>query len=139
MFGRSYRAEQTHLKKPGEDVKLKHRDVVVAGEVYCGLEGHGLQARADWVKLVQSLSEDLPLDDSPAKIRAAHREYGQMTVILFFISQNKLMIFQHKHSLVPKGSSPEFCCISLRDPEIVPLEQTVGKDGFQLSQHVTED
>lgn len=58
-----------HLKKPGEDVELEHRDIVVAGEVYCGLEGHGLQARADWVKLMQRLAEDLPLDNGPAESR----------------------------------------------------------------------
>lgn len=35
------------LVLPGEDVKLEAGDVVVAGEVYSGLEGHGFQPRPD--------------------------------------------------------------------------------------------
>lgn len=85
------------------------------------------------MKLVQSLSEDLPLDDGPAGKHTGRRSGDGH-------NYNRLMVFQQKEcSLVTKGSSPEFCCVGLRDPEIVPLEQTVGKDGFQLSQHVTED
>lgn len=34
----------TNLKESGENVKLKNRNVVVAGEVNGGLQGHGLQA-----------------------------------------------------------------------------------------------
>jgi hypothetical protein len=33
-----------YLEEPGEDVKLKDRDVVVAGEVDGRLESHGFQA-----------------------------------------------------------------------------------------------
>lgn len=42
-----------YLKQPGEDVKLKDRDVVIASEVYGGLEGHGLQTGADGMKLME--------------------------------------------------------------------------------------
>lgn len=42
-------------------------------------------------------------------------------------------------SLVPKRSSPELGGVSLGDSEVIPLEQAVGEDGFELSQHVTED
>ena len=45
--------------KPGEDVKLKVGDVVVAGEVYRRLESHRLQARADGVCLVQGQSAEI--------------------------------------------------------------------------------
>ena len=34
----------TNLKKACENVVLKHRNIVIAGEVDCGFEGHGLQA-----------------------------------------------------------------------------------------------
>lgn len=50
------------------------------------------------------------------------------------------MSFRRKgNSLVSKGSPPELGCVGLRDPEVIPLEQTAGKDGFELGQHVTED
>ncbi len=55
-----------YLEEPGEDVKLKDRDVVVAGEVYGGLKGHGLQSRADGMKLMERLSEHLPRHNGPA-------------------------------------------------------------------------
>lgn len=56
---------QPYLEKPGEDVKLKDRDVVVAGKVDGGLESHGLQARADRVKLVESLTKCPPWHYGP--------------------------------------------------------------------------
>ena len=34
----------TNLKEASENVKLEHRNVVIAGEVNGGLQGHGLQA-----------------------------------------------------------------------------------------------
>jgi len=37
---------------PCEDVKLKHRDVVVDGEVDGGLQGHGFQGGVDGVVLL---------------------------------------------------------------------------------------
>lgn len=42
-------------------------------------------------------------------------------------------------SLVTKGSSPKLCSISFSDPEVVSLKQTIGEDGFELGEHVTED
>ena len=56
---------KSQISLPGEDVKLKVRDVVIAREVYGGLEGHGLQPRADAVHLVQSQSEHFPGNYSP--------------------------------------------------------------------------
>ena len=53
----------TNLEQAGEDVKLEVGDVVIAGEVYRGLERHGLQPRADGVHLVQGQSEQLPRHD----------------------------------------------------------------------------
>lgn len=50
----------TDLEEAREDVKLEDRDVVVAGEVNGGLEGHGLQARTDGVHFVKALSKDFP-------------------------------------------------------------------------------
>lgn len=50
----------TDLEEAREDVKLKDRNVVVAGEVDGGLEGHGLQAGADGVHFVKALSKDFP-------------------------------------------------------------------------------
>ena len=44
-----------------------------------------------------------------------------------------------KHSLVPKGASPEICSVCFGDAEVVALEEAVGEDGLQLGQHVTED
>ena len=52
---------------PAEDVKLKDGDVVVAGEVNGGLEGHGFQRRANGVSLVQGVAELLPRHNDPAK------------------------------------------------------------------------
>lgn len=42
----------TNLEEASENVKLKHGDVVVAGEVDSRFEGHGLQARADVMHFV---------------------------------------------------------------------------------------
>lgn len=50
----------TDLEEAREDVKLEDRDVVVAGEVNGGLEGHGLQAGTDGVHFVKALSKDFP-------------------------------------------------------------------------------
>lgn len=41
-------------------------------------------------------------------------------------------------SLVPERSSPELCGIRFGDSEVIPLKQAVGKDGFELREHVTE-
>lgn len=50
----------TDLEEAREDVKLEHRDVVVAGEVNGGLQGHGLQAGTDGMHFVKALSKDFP-------------------------------------------------------------------------------
>lgn len=57
----------TNLEQTCEDVELKHRDVIVAGKVDGGLEGHGLQARADGMQFVKALSEDFPWHYCPAR------------------------------------------------------------------------
>lgn len=54
------------LEQSGEDVKLEHRDVVVAGQVDGGLQGHGLQTQTDGVELMESLAEGSPRHDGPA-------------------------------------------------------------------------
>ena len=41
--------------------------------------------------------------------------------------------------LVPEGTPPELGGIRFGDAEVVTLKQTVGEDGLQLCQHVTED
>ena len=56
-----------YLEQSGEDVELEHGDVVVAGEVYGGLERHGLQAGADGMELVEGLAEHLPRNYGPGK------------------------------------------------------------------------
>ena len=53
------------LEQTREHVKLKVGDVIVAREVDSGLQGHGLQAWADGVDLVQGESEHLPRNDCP--------------------------------------------------------------------------
>lgn len=50
----------TNLEEACEDVKLKNGNVVVAGEVDGGFEGHGLQTGADGMHFVKALSEDFP-------------------------------------------------------------------------------
>ena len=55
----------THLKQPGEDVKLKHGDVVVAGEVHRGLQGHGLHPLLEGVDGPELLLEGEPVHDAP--------------------------------------------------------------------------
>ena len=64
---------QVYLEEPGEDVELEDGDVVVAGEVDGGLQGHGLQARADWVKLVKSLTKCPPGHDGPLRVEGEQR------------------------------------------------------------------
>lgn len=69
------RLRNHYLEEPGEDVKLEDGDVVVAGEVDGGLEGHGFQARADGVELVQCLPEHLPRHYSPENTSGQHVNY----------------------------------------------------------------
>lgn len=57
----------TNLEEACENVELKHRNVVVAGEVNGGFEGHGLQARADGMHFMKALSEDFPWHYCPAR------------------------------------------------------------------------
>lgn len=59
----------TDLKEASENVKLEHRNVVVAGEVNGGLQGHGLQAWADGMHLVEALPEDFPRHYCPGRRR----------------------------------------------------------------------
>lgn len=44
-----------------------------------------------------------------------------------------------RNSLVSKRPSPKFGCVSFGDSEVVALKQAVGKYGFELCEHVTED
>lgn len=119
--------EGRHLKESGEDVKLKDGDVVVAGEVNGGLEGHGFQARADRVEFVQRLSKELPLHDGPAQSRATQ---GHLEQLPTKAEVQHVRFEQIGNSLVPEWSSPEFCCVCLGDSEVIPLEQATGEDGF---------
>lgn len=58
----------------------------------------------------------------------------------FQLRRGRIRKKKTRHSLlIAKRSSPELSSISFSDPEVVSLEQTVGEDGFQLSQHVAED
>lgn len=59
----------TDLEEACENVELKHRDVVVAGEVDGGFESHGLQAWADGMHFVKALSEYFPRHYCPARER----------------------------------------------------------------------
>ena len=51
------------LEQPGEDVKLKVGDVVVARQIDGGLEGVGLQSFLETVNFIQALTERLPRHD----------------------------------------------------------------------------
>lgn len=62
------------------------------------------------------------------------------------VSENSKQAAKAKKSLKEKGSllfskksSPEVSSISFGDPESVPLELSSWEDGFDFSQHVTED
>lgn len=116
------------LEQSGEDVKLKDGDVVVAGQVDGGLEGHGLQTQADGVELMESLTERSPRHDGPGGGGYWSEGHGGG-------SDSDL----DETSLVSEGASPELCSVGLGDPEVVSLEQTVGEDGFELGEHVAED
>ena len=66
------------LEQPREHVKLKVRDVVIAREVDSRLQGHGLQAGADRMNLVQSKSEHFPRNDCPLT-ETSPPEIGRIT------------------------------------------------------------
>ncbi len=57
------------IASPGENVKLKHRDVVVDCEVDGGLESHGLEGRVDLVNVLKNLAEYSPRNDCPVCVR----------------------------------------------------------------------
>lgn len=56
---------QSYLKQSSEDVKLKHGNVVVAGEIYRRLESHGLHPILKWMHMLQLLLKTVPLHDGP--------------------------------------------------------------------------
>ena len=66
------------LEESGEHVKLKVGDVIIAREVNGRLERHGLQARADWVNLVQGESEHFPRNNCPFT-ETSSPEFGSIT------------------------------------------------------------
>lgn len=57
----------TNLEEACEDVKLEHRNVVIAGEVNGGFESHSLQTAADGMYVMKALTEDFPWHYCPAK------------------------------------------------------------------------
>lgn len=54
-----------YLKQASEDVKFKHGNVVVTGEIDRGLESHGLHAILEGVHVLQLLLESRPRHDAP--------------------------------------------------------------------------
>ena len=55
----------TYLKQSGEDIKLKHRDVVVTCEIYGWLQSHGLHPFLKCMYSLQLLLESIPLHYTP--------------------------------------------------------------------------
>lgn len=49
-----------YLEKTSEDVELKDRDIVIAGEVDGRFQSHGLQPGADGMHVVKALPEHFP-------------------------------------------------------------------------------
>ena len=56
-----------HTHPPAEHIKLKDRDVVIAGKVDGGLEGHGLQRGPNGVCLMQCDAKLLPRHNDSAQ------------------------------------------------------------------------
>lgn len=59
--------KEVYLEKTCKNVKLKDWDVVVAGEVDGGFEGHGLQAWADGMHFVKALPKHFPWHYCPVE------------------------------------------------------------------------
>jgi hypothetical protein len=45
----------------------------------------------------------------------------------------------NRYSLVSKATLPEIGRIGLCDAKLIPGEHSIGKDGFQLAEHMRED
>lgn len=59
-----------YLKEPRKDVKLKHRNVVVAGEIYGGFKSHRLHSLLECIHSLQLLLKTIPLYDTPGTTNA---------------------------------------------------------------------
>lgn len=81
---------------PCEDVKLKAGDVIVAGKVNGGFQGHGFQRRADLVNFDQRLPEMLPRHNCSARQTCA-----RLKQIFWMVLDSHYVI--HKSCLCPCG------------------------------------
>lgn len=61
-----------YLKQSSEDVKLKHRNVVVAGEIYSRLQSHGLHPFLECMNTLQLLLKTSPLHYTPVRAHYYH-------------------------------------------------------------------
>lgn len=58
-----------YLKQSCEDVELKHGNVVIAGEIYGGLESHGFHPILKCVHILQLHLKTVPLHDAPVRTK----------------------------------------------------------------------
>ena len=101
---------------PAEDVKLKDGDVVVAGEVDGGLEGHGLQRRADGVGVVQRVAELFPRHDDPGAQRENNAlcfKTGHLYIYTIIrgsgAQENFVRVFPSQNVVLTRRCSPPLC------------------------------
>ena len=50
----------SYLKESCKDVKFKHWNIIIAGQINSGFQSHGLQPRTDGMYFMKGLSEALP-------------------------------------------------------------------------------
>lgn len=100
--------KEEYLEQTCENVKLKDWDVVVAGEVDGGLEGHGLQAWADGMHLVKALAKHFPWHYCPAERTHTHTHANTwhftdkpISMTLPFLA--KVLLFESNISVVFLG------------------------------------
>lgn len=66
-----------YLKQPREDIKLKHRDVVVAGEIDGWFQGHGFHPFLEGVHALQLLFKLAPVHYAPVRTQKQHEAKPQ--------------------------------------------------------------
>lgn len=110
-----------YLKQHRKDVKLKYRNVVIAGEIYSWLESHGLHPFLEGVHALQPLLKTVPLHYAPVRTHYEldeNREWKQCLLNTFRCDfpQTYCQMNASK-SRQPPSWSPCKCC-----PENIPQE-----------------
>lgn len=113
------------------------RNDTSAGDVHTFLNHR--KSKSSWEDKKQETSAANDIREHECSLSAAGSNSGVRTREARITSGVCKELIATRGLLFSKKFPPEVSGISFGDPEIVPLEVPAGEDGFDFSQHVTED